>query len=65
MKLCEYENIRCCYCGEDREGKLVNVRPVAFNHVINYRDDLQIHEGPGHFVRCESCSGEFIITCED
>ena len=63
MKICEYENVRCPYCGE--EEKLMNVVPHPFTHRENCEGVLKLNEGPGHFVRCNSCCGEFIITCED
>lgn len=65
MKICEYENIKCPYCGEGEEEKLVNSGPHPFTHRVGNGDNLHLVEGPGHFIRCKSCSGEFIITCED
>ena len=63
MKICEYENVRCPYCGEEK--KLTNVGAHPFTHRENREGELELHNGPGHFVRCQSCGGEFIITCED
>ena len=63
MEICEYKNIRCPYCGEGEQ--LDNEGPHPFTHRVNGPGNIHLLEGPGHFVRCGSCSGEFIITCED
>ena len=60
MKICEYDNVRCPYCGE--EEHLGEVGPVAFPQRPPERGPaIQ----PAHFVSCKSCGGDFVITCED
>ncbi|MBA7688592.1 hypothetical protein ES703_97077 [subsurface metagenome] len=51
MKICEHESIRCPYCGE--EDRLTDAGKIGLGL------------STWHLVRCASCSGEFMVTCED
>jgi len=58
LKICEYENVRCPYCQESE--KLADMAIDSFEGKSPY-----VGIGPWHFIRCESCSGEFAIPCQD
>jgi len=56
VKICEYENVRCPFCGEDE--KLVE----------RARCSIQPNKGgdiPAHAITCKSCGGTFAIECQD
>lgn len=61
MKICEYENVKCPYCGEN--DKLVDEGKVAL--YAGCHAPPSVSQGPYHHIRCESCSGVFAIPCED
>ena len=58
MKICEYENVKCPYCQEGE--KLSEMTKDSFEGKTPY-----VGVGPRHFIRCDSCSGEFAIPCQD
>ena len=51
MKICEYEDIRCPYCGKKKVLK--EVKPT------------QVDEFANHEIVCLECLGIFWIVCED
>jgi len=58
VKICEYENVKCPYCQEGE--KLSEMTKDSFEGKTPY-----VGVGPWHFIRCDSCSGEFAIPCQD
>ena len=58
MKICEYENVKCPLCQESE--KLADMAIESFDGKSPY-----VGMGPWHFLRCESCSAEFAIPCQD
>jgi len=66
MKVCEWDNVNCPYCGENKEeykdgaGNIHGLKELARAGVRSskmYR--------PVHHLICFSCGGEFFIPCED
>lgn len=63
MKVCEYDNIKCPSCGEEKE---VNEDATCGLKEIgrgSYRGDNVF--GPMHLIHCFTCSMQFGIPCED
>lgn len=61
MKICEYDNIQCPYCGE--KEKLTDAGFVSLD--LKEPQIPTASLGPWHYIRCGSCSGEFTIPCAD
>ncbi len=55
MKICEYENVKCPYCGE--EEHLLETQKCSISSISG--------PVPGHLITCKSCGGDFAITCQD
>jgi len=63
MKVCEWDDVSCPYCGESREHRgnsafgLKELAPVSV-----HSSEISL---PAHHLLCLSCAGEFFIPCGD
>lgn len=58
MKVCEYENIRCPYCGSIDKPLTIDNADVIVIHPLQRKIFL------AHVVTCSKCSGVFCLPCE-
>lgn len=63
MKICEYENVRCPYCGSDHLAEMG--LGTAKYGVEMTNDGPKVAEVKVHAVRCVPCGGMFLVPCED
>lgn len=69
MNICEYENLRCCYCGEPEKlqdaGRVYLPNSDLDPEDPDPGDTTRSSYGPHHQVHCEACLGDFLVPCED
>jgi len=66
MKVCEWDNVSCPYCKENKEeykDKLNNTYGLKELTKVNIRSSTIYMLA--HHVTCFSCGGDFFIPCGD
>lgn len=65
MQICEYDNVKCPYCGEEN-----NMIEISRCHIVLPPSGADKSAGistslSAHFISCRACGGVFSIPCED
>jgi len=62
LKICEYDNVKCPGCSEEREANKDAPHGLKELERGNYQGKAF---GPMHLIHCFTCSMQFGIPCED